>query len=112
MTELESLVTELKLFSLAHKTPSPFDNACALIYDTLKITEHQLISKRKKGDVVDARQIAMFLLCDSEYTLKEIGNLFGNRDHSTVIHARDKIENTTKASDPKLYNKLKLFGIK
>jgi len=111
MTELESLVIELKFFSLAHKKLSSFDKVCDLIYDNLGIPKDVLTSKLKSGSVVDARQIAMSLLC-GEYTLVEIGSLFGNRDHSTVMHTRDKIKDTTEVNDPKLYNKLKLFGIK
>ena len=42
--------------------------------------------------VSDARHIAMFLLReDAKYSLKEIGLAMGHRDHSTVIHAYQKI---------------------
>ena len=47
-----------------------------------------LKAKTRKREIVVARQVAMYLT--KEYTnmsLKSIGNEFGNRDHSTVIHA-------------------------
>ena len=44
--------------------------------------------KTRKREIVIARQVAMYFA--KEYTnmsLKSIGNHFGGRDHSTVIHA-------------------------
>lgn len=49
-------------------------------------------AKKKTSDIVLARQVAMYLsrsLTDS--SLKVIGNSFGGRDHSTVIHACESI---------------------
>jgi len=56
--------------------------------DTNKVRE-----KTRKQEIVEARQIAMFL--SKKYTkssLKTIGLQFGGRDHSTVIHAISTIE--------------------
>ena len=49
-----------------------------------------------------SRQIAMYLARDlTESSLPEIGEAFGGRDHSTVIHAIEKIESELKL-DPSL----------
>jgi chromosomal replication initiator protein len=64
------------------------------VSDYFKIDLEQLKSKRKTAELVRARQIAMYLC--REYTsnsLKSIGEEFGGRDHSTVIHAITTIEN-------------------
>lgn len=56
--------------------------------DTNKVRE-----KTRKQEIVEARQIAMFLA--KKYTkssLKTIGLQFGGRDHSTVIHAISTVE--------------------
>ncbi len=56
--------------------------------DTNKVRE-----KTRKQEIVEARQIAMFL--SKKYTkssLKTIGLQFGGRDHSTVIHAISTVE--------------------
>jgi chromosomal replication initiator protein len=56
------------------------------------INPELLKAKTRKREVVVARQSAMVML--KEYTdlpLKAIGALFGNRDHSTVIHAATTI---------------------
>ncbi len=49
-------------------------------------------AKKKTADIALARQVAMYLartLTDS--SLKAIGVRFGGRDHTTVIHACDKV---------------------
>ncbi len=51
-------------------------------------------SKRKTQSVAWPRQIAMFLVTDlTDLSLPEIGREF-NRDHSTVVHARDLVKET------------------
>jgi len=53
----------------------------------------QLRAKTRKKDVVKARQVAMYLSkqCTS-HSLVTIGLHFGGRDHSTVIHSIDNVE--------------------
>jgi hypothetical protein len=54
-------------------------------------------TKTRKRDVVQARQMAMFLLEKHRAgNLKEIGRLFGGRDHSTVIHSKKAIQDIEK----------------
>lgn len=64
----------------------------------------ELISKKRNKNIVFPRQIAMYLcrkFTDASYP--QIGEQFGGRDHTTVIHANDKIEkdigNDQKCSD-------------
>jgi len=64
------------------------------VSEYFKIDLQQLKSKRKTAELVRARQIAMYLC--RKYTsnsLKSIGEEFGGRDHSTVIHAITTVEN-------------------
>lgn len=52
-----------------------------------------LIAQRRTAPVVHARQVAMYLAKTlSLRSLPEIGRRFGNRDHTTVLHAVRKIE--------------------
>jgi len=56
--------------------------------DTNKVRE-----KTRKQEIVEARQIAMYLSKKfTKSSLKTIGLQFGGRDHSTVIHAISTIE--------------------
>ena len=58
-----------------------------------RLQPEQLKSKKKTADIVRARQIAMHLCRKhTKSSLKAIGEAFGGRDHSTVIHALEVVE--------------------
>jgi hypothetical protein len=68
--------------------------AIAIYYD---FPVEEMTSKHRKREKVEARQMCMLLLV--EYTresLKNIGELFGKRDHTTVIHARETMKDLIK----------------
>ena len=70
------------------------------VADHFNLTQEQLTGKGRKQDVVTARHIAMFLAKSLiESPLTTIGLHFGNRDHSTVIHAVNTVEKKCK-NDP------------
>ncbi len=51
-------------------------------------------AKTRKREIVRTRQIAMFFCKEfTQHSLKTIGLHFGGRDHSTVIHANQTVEN-------------------
>lgn len=69
------------------------------VADYYKITVDDLKGKKRSANIAYPRQIAMYLsrmLTDE--TFPKIGMEFGARDHSTVIHACDKIENDLKSN--------------
>jgi len=52
-----------------------------------------LVSKRRTKELTVPRQVAMYLIRELlDLSLIEIGRLFGGRDHSTVIHSINKVE--------------------
>lgn len=56
------------------------------------IKEEEMRGKRRNQPIVDARQLAMYLCRKHlDESLAKIGKKFGGRDHSTVIHGCDKI---------------------
>ncbi len=62
--------------------------------DTNKVRE-----KTRKQEIVEARQVAMYLSKKlTKSSLKSIGLQFGGRDHSTVIHAITAVEDRMKTS--------------
>jgi chromosomal replication initiator protein len=69
-----------------------------------KVSEELLRAKKKSQEIVNARQIAMYLCRTlTPASLKLIGSNFGNRDHSTVIHACQQVtENMKRSIDYKL----------
>lgn len=61
------------------------------------IDKKDLISSKKSNDIAYPRQIAMYL-CRTigQMSFPKIGGEFGNRDHTTVMHAFNKIEKEVK----------------
>ena len=58
------------------------------------IDQDDLKAKTRKKEIVIARQVAMYFSKDyTNHSLKSIGYHFGGRDHSTVIHALQSVDN-------------------
>ncbi len=58
------------------------------VSDYFNIPQEDLKAKTRKKEIVIARQVAMYFSKDyTNHSLKSIGYHFGGRDHSTVIHA-------------------------
>ena len=59
-----------------------------------------LVSPSRKREIVQARQVAMYLLRNElELSYANAGALFGGRDHATVMHSVDKIEGLLQSDD-------------
>lgn len=73
------------------------------------VTKADLLSARRTRTIVRPRQIAMYLAkVMTPRSLPEIGRRFGNRDHTTVLHAVRKIEEMARA-DVSLAQELELL---
>ena len=58
------------------------------VSDYFNVNQDDLKAKTRKREIVIARQVAMYFSKDyTNHSLKSIGYHFGGRDHSTVIHA-------------------------
>jgi len=68
------------------------ENIQKTVADFYKIKVADMYSKRRPANIARPRQIAMFLAKElTQKSLPEIGELFGGRDHTTVLHAVRKI---------------------
>jgi chromosomal replication initiator protein len=71
------------------------------VADFYNISATDLLKRSRKKEVVKPRQVAMFLLRDeTKLSFPEIGQKLGGRDHSTVIHACEKIRNESAIDEP------------
>ena len=69
------------------------ENIQKTVADFYQLRVADLLSKRRTRSIARPRQMAMFLAKSlTEHSLPEIGNAFGGRDHTTVLHACRKIE--------------------
>ena len=68
-----------------------------VVANYFKIDKKDIISSKKSNDIAYPRQIAMYL-CRTvgQMSFPRIGNDFGGRDHTTVMHAHKKIEKDIK----------------
>lgn len=70
------------------------DQIQKLVCAYFNIAEDLVRAKTRKREVVQARQVAMYFSKQlTQHSLKTIGLHFGGRDHSTVIHANQSVEN-------------------
>jgi chromosomal replication initiator protein len=68
------------------------DDVMMLITTEFAITSRELVGKSRTQTVSVPRQIAMFLLREhTELSLDDIGRIFGNRDHTTVLYAVTRV---------------------
>lgn len=64
------------------------------------IEKEEMKSRKRTRSVVHPRQVAMFLSRElTEYSFPDIGGFFGGRDHTTVLHACDKMAKQKEAND-------------
>ena len=77
--------------------PLTIDDILDTVCNHFNVTATAVNSKSRKRDLVQARQVSMYLA--QKYTkmpASRIGKLVGNRDHSTVIHSCSQVERRMK----------------
>lgn len=76
------------------------DDIIGCVCEFFKISKTNLLEKKKNKEVVEPRQICMYLICELlSLPLVTVGEKMGGRDHTTVIHARDKIAELIKTNN-------------
>jgi chromosomal replication initiator protein len=113
--QLEGSLLRITAFSLFTGTPLTVDSVQKILHDIIKTDDSARItieniqqvvadefnldikdmkSKRRTDAIAFPRQIAMYLsrTLTDEFSTNTIGNAFGGRDHSTVMHACNKIK--------------------
>jgi chromosomal replication initiator protein len=71
-----------------------------VVSEFYEIKQDDLIMKNRKREVVKPRQVAMFLMrSELQYSYPGIGERLGGRDHTTAIHAYDKISKSIEKDD-------------
>ena len=106
--DLEGIITSLVAYSLVYNREVDIELATRVISQTVKMEKKQITlekiqnivseyykidldtihSKSRKREIVQARQVTMFLSKKyTDHSYSHIGNLVGKRDHATVLHA-------------------------
>ena len=75
------------------------DDVINAVCSFFKISKADLLGKKKNKEIVEPRQICAYLMTELlSIPLVSIGQALGGRDHTTVIHARDKYAELVKDS--------------
>jgi len=100
---LEIAQNQLKdVFSQPKHGNVTIDNILRVIADYYKLSYNDLKGKKRTKNIAFPRQVAMYIARDiTEYSTTELGFEFGGRDHTTVMHACQKIDERLKL-DPNL----------
>ncbi len=120
--ELEGALIRVAAYALLEDTPISLDMAKIILKDMVQestkiisvemiqktvaqfftVTMADLRAKKRTKNIVVARQVAMYLCRNlANMSLPEIGNAFGGKDHTTVLHACKKVDNDLE-SNPEL----------
>ena len=77
-----------KAVRIIENKPITIEEIVAKVCEHYKIDESVLHTKSRKREIVQVRQVAMFLAKKhTDISTSKIGHLIGNRDHATVLHA-------------------------
>ncbi|MBQ9480902.1 MAG: chromosomal replication initiator protein DnaA [Clostridia bacterium] len=67
-------------------------NIIRAVCDYYHVSEKDLLGKKKNREIAEPRQICVYLMTElMTLPLVSVGQAMGGRDHTTVIHARDKV---------------------
>ena len=98
---MEAVSTALRELSLSSEKRLTVDDIQKAVASHFGVTPADICSKRRTQSVVRPRHVAMYLAKTmTTRSLPDIGRRFGGRDHSTVIHAVNKVTAMLDAGDP------------
>jgi len=81
------------IFSTPRMANLTIDNIIRVTAEYFGLTPNDLKGKKKSQNIVFARQLAMYIVREiTDYSTTEIGQDFGGKDHTTVMHSINKIK--------------------
>ena len=119
--ELEGALVRTIAYSLLEEKPITLDLAKEVLKELLRepqklitvdfiqrcvaeefaLSIHELKTRRRTKNIVLPRQVAMYLSRElTDLSLPEIGDLFGGKDHTTVLHSYNKIKGLVNTNAP------------
>ena len=94
------------LFPDRSHRPIPISTIQREVCRFYNISHAEIVGSKRSHNIVFPRQIAMYLSRElTDLSLPKIGSEFGGRDHTTVMHAQDKIRKLMSAQR-EVYNQI------
>jgi len=112
--KLELVVKKNENYKITKTETDFIESVKTICANRFKTSVWDIESKTRIRKIVDARAIAMHIIHEkTNMSLKNIGMHFGGRDHSTIIHACNKVDDILKTEvDFKSKYELIIFEIK
>ena len=100
--DMDIVADALRDYADASNDIITLDHIVKATCEYFNVKKDDLVGKKKSKEIVIPRQICIYLICDilgTSVPLVKIGEFFGGRDHTTIMHARDKISEECKTND-------------
>jgi len=99
-TTMDEVKEALKDHVSTNKQSLTADRIIDCVCKYYNISKDDLIGKKKNKEIVEPRQIAMYIIYEMlDLPLTSIGEIFNGRDHTTVIYAREKVNSLIKENN-------------
>jgi chromosomal replication initiator protein len=109
LTTAERIVENYERPRNHHPAKITLDRVLKLTADHHELSAKDLVGKSRAGRINHARQIAMYLAREvTDASLPQIGDAFGGRSHTTVLHGYNKVAELMEADDSFRYELLAL----
>ena len=96
-TTIEDAYEALKDYGETERTDLTAEKIINTVCDFFKVTKDEIVGKKRNKEIVEPRQLCVYLIDEMlNIPLQAIGDLLGGRDHTTIMHARDKISSQVK----------------
>jgi chromosomal replication initiator protein len=90
---MDFAMTALRDMLAAQDKQVTIENIQKTVAEYYKLKTNDMLSAKRNRSVARPRQVAMALAKElTRHSLPEIGNAFGGRDHTTVLHATRKVK--------------------
>src|SRR3989344_3288418 len=92
---LEASIENISSFIQTSVVPANFDykKVISVVCNYFNMTQKDLTGPNRQKELVLPRHLTMFLLCEElNFTVQKAGQILGGRDHTTVMHGRDRIK--------------------
>ena len=98
--DLEDIKEALKDHVSTNKQHLTYNVIIDCVCKYFSVDRAELLGKKKNKEIVEPRQICMFVIYEMlDLPLISISQVFGKKDHTTVIYARDKIADAIKENN-------------
>ena len=96
-TTIEDAYEALKDYGETERTDLTAEKIINTVCDFFKVTKEEIVGKKRNKEIVEPRQLCVYLIDEMlNIPLQAVGDLLGGRDHTTIMHARDKISSQVK----------------